>query len=129
MWKQIIDVIASGADDQHGNPATGQALLILHALIYRQKHVESGLLCQAQQLTIRLASEANRWNGLTVMPNQAVLYPSRQAFINQHSHYLELRENQLFSLFQGLYRHTAGNGGEIVQEVIQRLPTAFEVIE
>lgn len=86
MWEQILDVVAASADNKNSNSATNQVLLVLHSLVHRQEDIESGLLCQGQQFTVRLSSEASRGNGLAVMPGERVLYPSRQAFINQNSH-------------------------------------------
>ena len=84
-WSHVVHAIAPGQHDEDRNRQRGEVLLILHALVGGDEHVEFRR-GQGQERAVRDARSAATLDGGGGMPNQKSCQPGRDGLVKQDAH-------------------------------------------
>ena len=123
----VFDAVGGRSQNHDGEGKGFELLLMWQAFVHRQKDVKlAGIGDEPEQLAVLDARPTGARDSLHLMAGQIPPETRRHTFIKDDAH---LRGDQhpfagFFEKGDGLF---AGNGGEILQKIIERI-AAFEVV-
>jgi hypothetical protein len=126
-WQQVFQTIRLRAENDDGNLAGGQILLIFDALIHAEEDVEFGSFRCFEEVAIFQPGKSGVPDCLALVTRQRVSETLVDTLVDQDEH-LGVREQKLFCFFQSGDGRFARNGGKTFQKVFKRF-SALEVVE